>query len=69
MLIKWGFMKTIDLYKVTYDLSVGYTETKYIKLNTETQNIFCYVNEYLPTFLYTLTEGTRKQKEKKKFFI
>ena len=41
-----------------YDLSI---ETKYIKLNTKTQNIFyCF-----RTFLYTLTGGTRKEKEKK----
>ena len=51
-----------------YDLSIGSTEAKYIKLNTKTQNIFCFVNENLTTFLYTLTGGTRKQKEKKKVF-
>ena len=50
-----------------YDLSIGSTETKHIKLNTNTQNIFCCLNENLPTFLYTFTGGTRKQKEKKKF--
>ena len=44
----------------TYDLSIGFTETKYIKLNTKTQNIFCYVNENLTTFLYTLTGGDKK---------
>jgi hypothetical protein len=49
------------------DLSIGSTETKYMRLNTKTQNIFCCVNENLTTFLYTLTGGTRKQKEKKKF--
>ena len=48
-------------------LSIGSTETNYIKLNTKTQNIFYCVNENLTTFLYTLTGGTRKQKEKKKF--
>ena len=53
----------------TNDLSIGSTETKYIKLNTETQNIFCFVNENLTTFLYTLTGGTRKQKEKKSFLF
>ena len=52
-----------------YDLSIGSTETNYIKLNTKTQNIFCFVNENLTTFLYTLTGGTRKQKEKKKFSL
>ena len=50
----------------TYDLSIGFTETKYIKLNTKTQNIFCCLNKNLTTFLYTLT---RKQKEKKKFSL
>ena len=44
------------------DLFMGSTETKYIKLNTKTQNIFCLVNENLTTFLYTLKGGTRKQK-------
>ena len=39
----------------TNDLSIGSTETKYIKLNTKTQNIFCCVNENLTAFLYTLT--------------
>ena len=54
-------------FKVIFDHSIGSTETKYIKLNTKTQNIFCCVNENLTTFLYTLTGATRKQKEKKKF--
>ena len=52
-----------------YDLSIGSTETKYIKLNTKTQTIFCFLNENLTTFLCTLTRGTRKQKEKKVFFL
>ena len=52
-----------------YDLSIGSTETKYIKLNTKTQNIFCCLNETLKTFLYTLTRGTRKQKEKKRISL
>ena len=51
------------------DLSIAPTKTKYIKLNTKTQNIFCCVNENLTTFLYTLTGVTRKQKEKKKFSL
>ena len=34
---------------------------------TKTQNIFRCVNENLTAFLYNLTGGTRKQKEKKKF--
>ena len=41
------------------DLSIGSTETKYIKLNTKTQSIFCCVNENLTTFLYTSTGGKR----------
>ena len=51
----------------TYDLSIASTKTKYIKLNTKTQNIFCRLIENLTTFLYTLTGATRKQKEKKVF--
>ena len=51
------------------DLSIGSTETKYIKLNTKTRNIFClYVNENLTTFLYTLT-GEQENKRKKKFSL
>ena len=50
------------------DLSIAPTKTKYIKLNTKTQNIFCRLNENLTTFLYTLIGATRKQKEKKKVF-
>ena len=49
------------------DQSIASTKTKYIKLNTKTQNIFCRLNENLMTFLYTLTGTTRKQKEKKVF--
>ena len=52
----------------TYDLSIASTKTKYIKLNTKTQNSFCRLNENLMTFLYTLTGATRKQKEKKRVF-
>ena len=44
---KFGFNTNIN------DLSIGSTKTKYIKLNTKTQNIFCFVNENLTTF-YTL---------------
>ena len=51
------------------DQSIASTKTKYIKLNTKTQNIFCRLNENLTTFLYTLTGATRKQKEKKKFSL
>ena len=54
-------------FGVFNDLSIGSTATKYIRLNTKTQNIICCVNENLTTFLYTLTGGTRKQKEKKVF--
>jgi hypothetical protein len=53
----------------TNDLSIASNKTKYIKLNTKTQNIFCRLNENLTTFLYTLTGATRKQKEKKKFSL
>ena len=53
---------------VTNDLSIASTKTKYKKLNTKSQNIFCRLNENLTTFLYTLTGATRKQKERKKVF-
>ena len=52
----------------TNDQSIASTKTKYIKLNTEIQNIICHLNENLMTFLYTLIGVTRKQKEKKKSF-
>ena len=55
-------------FYITYDQSIASTKTKYIKLNTKTQNIFCRLNENLTTFLYTLTGATRKQKEKKRVF-
>ena len=55
--------------RVINDLSIASTKTKYIKLNTKTQNIFCRLNENLTTFLYTLTGATRKQKEKKSFLF
>ena len=42
---------------------------RYIKLSTKTPKKICCVNENLMTFLYTLTEGTRKQKEEKKIFF
>ena len=45
------------------DLSIGSTETKYIKPNTKTQNIFCCVNENFMTFFYTLTGGDKKTEE------
>ena len=51
------------------DQSITSTKTKYIKLNTKTQNIFCRLNENLMTFLYTLSGAKRKQKEKKKSFL
>ena len=51
------------------DLSIASTKTKYIKLNTKTQNIFCCLNESWMTSLYTLTGATRKQREKKKFSL
>ena len=54
-------------YFMANDLSIALTKTKYINLNTKTQNIFCRLNENLTIFLYTLTGATRKQKEKKVF--
>ena len=63
-----GELIAIFLYqklKEIFNLSIASTKTKYIKLNTKTQNIFCRLNENLTTSLYTLTGWTRKQKEKK----
>jgi hypothetical protein len=51
------------------DLSIGSTETKYKKLNTKTQNIFCCVNENSATFLYTLTGGQENRRRKKFSFL
>jgi hypothetical protein len=51
------------------NLSIGSTETKYIKLSTKTQNIFCCVNENLTTFLCTLTGGDKKTEGEKKIFF
>ena len=44
---------SIGHYFNFYDLSVASTKTKYMKVNTKTQNIFCRLNENLTTF-YTL---------------
>ena len=44
------------------DLSIGSTETKYIKLNTKAQNIFCYVNENLTTFFIHFDKKTDGEK-------
>ena len=34
-------------------------------MNTKTPNIFCYVNENMTTFLYTLTKGDEKTEGEK----
>ena len=63
-LVLWKGSCTSKAHKpVTYDLSIASTKTKYIKLNAKTQNICRRLNKNLTTFLYTLTGGTRKQKE------
>ena len=54
LILAFGLFKTCDL-------SIASTKTKYIKLNTKTQNIFCGLNENLTTFSYTLTGETTKQ--------
>ena len=56
-------VNTSDSLKVlwTSDQSIGSNKTKYIKLNTKTQNIFCRFNENLTTFLYTLTGATKNK--------
>ena len=45
----------------TFDLSIGSTETKYIKLNTETQNIW--------QLFYTLWQGGQENRRRKKSFL
>ena len=60
-------IKNGKIFLFLNDLSIALTKTKYIKLNTKTQNIFCHLKENLTTLLYTLTGAIRKQKEKKVF--
>ena len=52
-----------------FDLSIWSTETKYIKLNTKTQNIFCYVNKKLTTFFIHFDRGDKKTEGEKKIFF
>ena len=58
-------VKKTCFISVLNDLSIGSTETKYIKLNTKTQNIFCCVNENLMTF----DRGDKKTEGEKKFSL
>ena len=53
-------------FLIPHDLSVASTKTKYIKLNTKTQNIFCCVNENLTTFLIHFDRGDKKTEGEKK---
>ena len=53
----------------TNDLSIAWTKTKYIKLNTKTQNIFCFLNENLTTFFIHFDRGDKKTKGEKKFSL
>ena len=48
--MKYDVSTVLTKYCEICDLSIGSTETKYIKLNTKTQNIFCFVNENLTPF-------------------
>ena len=67
---KLSTLKRVHLYLISsknYDQSIGSTETKYIKLNTKAQNIFCCVNENLTTFFIHFDK--KKQKEKKRLLI
>ena len=57
-------MKSSDIN----DKSTGSTKTKYIKLNTKTQNIFYCLNENLTTFLYTLIGGDKETEGEKTVF-
>ena len=51
------------------DLSIGSTETKYIKLNIKTQNIFCRLDENVMTVFYTLCQGGQENRRKKIVFF
>ena len=53
----------------SYDISIGSTETKYIKLNTKTKNIFCCVNENLTTFFTHFDRGVKKTEGEKSFLF
>ena len=53
---------------MTNDLVIASTKTKYIKLNTKTQNIFCRLNENLMTFFIHFDRGDKKTKGEKKVF-
>ena len=63
----WGYFS--EHVSGIFDLSIGSTETKYIKLNTKTQNIFCCVNKNLTTFLYTLTGGQENRRRNNTYYI
>ena len=52
---------------MTKDQSIASTKTKYIKLNTKPQNIFCCVNES-STIFYTLSIEWDKKTEGDNFF-
>ena len=51
------------------DLSIGSTETKYIKLKSKTQNIFCCVNENLTPFFIHFDRGDKKTEGEKSFLF
>ena len=58
-----NFYVSVKVYDLIIDLSITSTKTKYIKLNTKTQNIFCCLNENLTTFLYTwVWQGPQENK-------
>ena len=50
-------------------LSIASTKTKYIKLNTKIQNIFCCLNENLMTFLYSLNRWGQENRRRGIFFF
>ena len=53
----------------TYDLSIASTKTKYIKLNTKTQNISFLFKWKFDDFFIHFDRGDKKKKEKKSFLF
>ena len=55
-------------YLETIDLSIASTKTKYIKLNTKTQNIFLSFKWKFDDFFIHFDRGDKKTKGEKKVF-
>ena len=64
--IDWIKAETIINGLSSFDQSIRSTETKYIKLNTKTPNIFCHLNEFDDFFIH-FDRGDKKTEGEKKF--